>query len=138
MAIAVNPKQPFDYVLKADRELPPDEQTTFHLRPLSHTERVQLDNMRYQMDGKTNQVGSPQGNIADKALKCGLQGWVNLRDSNGEQVPFEIERKSLNILGTQLSPPTDACLSRLHPDDVAEILEAIQTVQRVTDDEGKD
>lgn len=137
MAIAVNPNEPFDYVLKEDRELPPEEQTIFHLRPLKHHERVKLDDMRYGMNARTSTVETPQGQIADLTLKVGLQGWKNLRDGNGGDVPFEQNPKTLNLLGTNLRPPTDECLGRLHPNHVDELVEAIRDVNRLTDEEGK-
>jgi hypothetical protein len=138
MAIAVNPNEPFDYVLEADRDLPPDEQTVFHLRPLSHSQRTKLDDLRFRMEGKTQVVGTPAGYMQDQVLKAGLMGWDNLRDAHGEQVPFVTTApKTPNVLGTNLSHPTDECLGRLHPNDAAELEAAIRTVQRVTDEEGK-
>lgn len=136
MVIAIDPKEEFDYVLKADRELPEEQQTVFKLRPLSHTQRTKLQDMEYRWERGTDVISMPQGSMSHQILQCGLAGWTNLRDAEGNEIEFRTG-KVVNVLGKNVSPVADACLDRLHPADLQELAQAIGEVQRVTVEEGK-
>lgn len=86
MAIALTPEKRFDYVLKADRELPPEQQTIWHLRALTVNERDKIV-------GQLTHAAKfgKEGFVAAKAdaIRCGLDGWTNFADANGNQAQFE-------------------------------------------------
>lgn len=70
------------YVPRADRGLPPEEQTTFLLRPLSMREVLLL--------GASAETGTPFA-VNLRTLAIGLRGWRNLRRPDGAQVEFRRE-----------------------------------------------
>lgn len=148
MATAINPRQQFRYVLEDDRELEQREQTVWLLKPLTHAQRKALDNMAFNYDRERSLMGTPQGDMSDATIKCGLVGWENFRappdevqraaGELGELIEFEPSQKTLNILNTQLRPLSDRCLDRIHPNHLTELVNAIQNVNTLSVDEGKD
>lgn len=84
----------FEYVLECDRSLPIDEQTVFLMRPLTVTERADVETKENALevaDG-AKQIfrllpeHDPARNL--KAVRYGLLGWRNFHDKNGKPVEF--------------------------------------------------
>lgn len=114
MAIAINPTQTFDYVLRADRELPAEEQTVWKLRGLSHRERAQVeDNLATQ--GGDGQLSFRIGSQRLEILKAGLLGFENFLDAEGRPVPFDRQGAAVH----------DRTLDRIAEADATELANAI-------------
>lgn len=87
MAIAIDPNKTFEYVLLCDRELPPEEQTIFHLKALSARELAEIQDKaaRADMDGNFE---FRSGSQTLRILEIGVRGWKNLRDAQGNEIAF--------------------------------------------------
>lgn len=136
MAIAINPRDLIRYVLVADRDLPLEQQTTFLLRPLTNVQRKLVEDGSLVMD-KGGSVLPRVGSVKLDILRAGLAGWENLRDAEGSEVECKTEPAKVNVLGSNISPVTIACINRLHPADLEELVDAIQSTSRPSVDEGK-
>lgn len=89
------------YILKQDRELPPEEQTVFLIQPMSSEFQAKLDDQTvpvegavYELETKDNKVKMPltvqaaaQKDI--QKLKESLVGWENLKTEDGQDVKFD-------------------------------------------------
>ncbi|MGB0890567.1 MAG: hypothetical protein ACPGWS_09815 [Solirubrobacterales bacterium] len=137
MAIAISSGQQFEYILEADRELDDTDprKTRWKLRTLTRVERLQLKNAVGVSGGEmTLAIGTQE----ELSILAGLVDCEGLQDADGNPIPFEKSQKTLNILGKQRCPPSDAFLDRIHPDDLLELANAIGRVGSVTVEEGKD
>jgi hypothetical protein len=88
MAVARTKREPVDYVLLADRELPQEERTVWKLRPLSAVERADIDDHMGSIDPETGTFVAHTGTMILKALVVGLVGVDNLLDEDGGVVEF--------------------------------------------------
>lgn len=79
----------FDYVLKSERDLPPEKQTVFRLKPLTLREQSECERVDVWVDksGAGHQV-MDRKELARKQLTFGLVGWRNFLDENGKAVEF--------------------------------------------------
>lgn len=89
------------YILKQDRELPPEEQTVFLIQPMSSEFQAKLDDQTvpvegavYELETKDNKVKMPltvqaaaQKDV--QKLKESLVGWENLKTEDGQDVKFD-------------------------------------------------
>lgn len=99
MAVAVSPKQAFDYVLKEDRDLPSEDRTVFKLRPLTQAEMLILNDRARETydDADGHTIVRPKiGTFILAVLDLGLVGWLHLRDAEGQDVPFDSGRRRGN------------------------------------------
>lgn len=128
MAIATTPNGRFRYVLEKDRTLPADQQTVWLLRTMNQVARRHFLNFIAQ-----NLVGDAY----ERALQVGLLGWENLRDADGNEVEFITEGKTLNALGCDVNPPTRQTLGRISTADQIELIDAMQTHNKLTADDAK-
>lgn len=122
MAIAVDPNRTFDYVLKEDRDLPPEQQTVFKLKVLSARELARLEDSVSVMD----KDGNWQVKVGTKTLEilsCGLRRWDNFRDRNGNLITF---------VGSM-----DDNFDRLRPEWRRELADAITEQANLSEDERK-
>ena len=86
MAIAKLRTAIVEYILKEDRELAEDLQTTFKLKTLSATEAASLqDSMMEQKNYSANLL---------EAIRMALKGWDNLKDADGKLVKYVSEKKT--------------------------------------------
>jgi len=88
----------FDYVLREERELPPEKRATFRLRPLKYREREEAERveLRQGPDGEPIVV-SERLKIARKVLNLGLMGWSGVKDFEGKEIPFSRKGKKNEI-----------------------------------------
>ncbi len=118
MAIAVDPKQTFQYVLKCDRDLADEEQTVFELRGLTTAEEARVaDSMITSVPGES-ELSLRSGTHQLTLLRAGLRGWRNLRDAAGVEVPFESTKGHPGSV-------TDKSLDRLLPAWRTELANAV-------------
>lgn len=136
MAIAIDPREKFEYILEADRDKPEDEQTVWELRALTFAQRNALEDMPTFTGEK--EVAPKMGKMTRETLRAGLAGWRNFKDARGRIIEFECDPCERSVLGRKCKPVLDRCLERIHPSDVVELVNAISEVQRITDEEGKD
>lgn len=81
MAIAIVPEKRWPYVLKADRDKPVEQQTTFHLKALSRREMAVV----LSTIGNDKPVHAQQA-----AMELGIAGWDNYpHPETGAPIPFE-------------------------------------------------
>lgn len=85
--IALDPRAgtgSFDYVLKRDRELPKEQQTTWHLRALTESEWARVLDLVYVGTGE-----EPAGvaTVSIETLRRGLVGATNLLGPDGKPLP---------------------------------------------------
>ena len=135
MAIALDPNRTFDYVLKCDRGLPREQQSVFHIRPLSALEMRHLKNAALTIDQVTQQAHSYLGDLRYLALRAGLVGWSNFKRADGTEAVFERTRQ--NLLGRSGEVVTDACLDLLRDEWRDELAEAVQEFNTLTRDDAK-
>lgn len=92
--MAVAPKLvPFDYVLIEDREKEPDQQTIWHLRPLTYEER-EITQPTIETSGEEVKVSIKAMTLARKVLNFGLEGWDNYCDGEGRELEFSKANES--------------------------------------------
>lgn len=96
MAIALQLKQT-DYILEEDRELDKKEQTIFKLKPMSAKQYAVIqDAMKLEGKGEDLKMGN-LGSHTLNVLECGLVGWDNLLDIEGNPVKFKTKDVMANI-----------------------------------------
>lgn len=124
MVIALDPLQENDYICKADRDLPEEDQTVWKIKPLSAKEKMVLED-KYMLASASAKEGDQVETSFDikihrrnyDALNIGLVGWENLNDSEGNPVKFQ-KTKIRNAAGF-----SDALLSRIPAAIRAELAE---------------
>lgn len=127
MVIAQSVKQTFPYICQAERGLPKQQQTVFHLRRLPATVAMALDNLHEaSADGK--HVTLRMGDQRKVTLLAGIAGWDNLVDEGGAPVEFRSHKGVRVVCGITITNAADADLVDMLPQDVAEeISDAIKT-----------
>ena len=89
--IITRPRGQRPYILEAERELEPEDQTVFLLTDLTERDRVGImDQLRVSAasEGGTASI-TGSGTRTYMAVRAGLVGWQNLKDETGADVPFE-------------------------------------------------
>ena len=122
MSIALDPLEQREYVTKADRDLPEDEQTAWILQPLSARDRMQLDDQFIAASAETDASDQTKTTYSMRlhgrnyaALQKGLKGWKNFKDASGKPV-------NPNFIGKDTNRKmTDASISRVSDADRAEL-----------------
>lgn len=92
----VDPKTPFEYVLKAERDLPVEEQSVFMLKRLSAREEAVIqDRLTSRIQtGKDVRTDVHSGTYILQTLRAGLVGWRNVTDdTTGSEVAFNEKNK---------------------------------------------
>lgn len=111
MVLCTRPDQSFTYITEADRSLPRERQTVWHLRLLSRSQRAWC----------AARQGKGQWEIADEVCRAGILGIDNLMDPTGQVVPYAEERADLPVCG---EIPRGSVIAR-------ELLEMIPPLVRV-------
>jgi hypothetical protein len=107
--------KPRDYVCKADRKLPDDEQTVFKVRFLTAQEQADLRDEMYKVTGfgEGRKEMLLTGTVALKALEKCLLGWENFYFEDDEE-PVEFNKKNISCI-----PPTER-------DEIANYVRGVQ------------
>lgn len=125
MAVARTTRETFDFVLEADRALPPEQQTVFHLRSLSQATMMAIENLM-TIDPSMATMSLRSGDQKLLVLRAGLAGWTRFMDADGVEVPFRAEPGRRSVFGTSIdSPAAMECIERLRTSDAREIADAI-------------
>jgi hypothetical protein len=130
MAIARTTRERIPYVPEAERELPPEQQTTFYLAVLPNWMMLALLQMQ-------NEARHDRWILL--ALTAGLRGWDNFPDENGVETPFTREtRRRRNIAGVEvLDPVSEASLNAVPANLLLELAKAIIEANQLTSAEAK-
>lgn len=90
--IALSRSQTIDYILKSNREDPPEHQTTFKLGVLPYAIRKRLYGQikTRPNDGQADTIEGATPMLMESA-EFGIVGWENFVDANNAQVEFERE-----------------------------------------------
>jgi hypothetical protein len=129
MATARSTKEVFDYVLLADRSLPAEKRTTFHLASLPTATMIRLR-------GLVGDTGELTGEWVWLALRVGVRGWRQFVEDDGTDIPFTTDAKPQTIGGISVpAPASEASLNRLSPTDAFELAGAVVRSNMVTVDD---
>jgi len=130
MVIARSTRENIPFILERERELPPEQQTTFLLATLAHHVMLQL--LQLSQQGRSR-------DYVELALRAGLRGWKQFPDEKGNETPFRREEgKTVTVHGAEVKGPvTPATLAVIPIDIVLELVNAIVGENRVTDDDAK-
>ena len=131
MAVALTPGATRDYVLKAERELPPEQRSVFVMRAVPLSVRAQFGMLLGRAAGEDPFAGADQGELSRLyvlALRTSLVGWRNFRTADGADVLFQAAPLEVNGQRIQ-GAPTDATLDLLDTATMAELgAEALQSM----------
>ena len=131
MPIARSTRETFDFVVTADRRLPKEQQTTFHLRRLPTVIMLRLRDLR---EGDDAAIGS----WMMVALRAGLAGWTNFLDADGAQVPFALDAAPATVCGIALpASASEQSVNRLGVQDATELALAIMQGNELSADDAK-
>lgn len=130
MAIARSTRERIPFVLTAERQLPPEQQTTWYLAVLPNW--MMLNLLQLMQEGKHDRWML-------LALTAGLRGWDNFRDENGLDVLFTREtRRRRNVAGVDVPDPvSEASLNAIPSELLVELSQAVVAVNQLTDAEAK-
>lgn len=136
MVVSINVDESFPYVIKAERDLPQEQQTVFLLRPLPASVGMALDNLHEA--SSSGQVTLRVGDQRVVTLRAGLVGWRNLNDAKGNPVEFSALHGERPVMGIVVKNPARPEMVDLLPEVVAEELAtAIRTFSSFTKDDAK-
>ena len=147
MTIAIDPTEEFAFVSLEDLELPEPDRTIWNIIGLDVKQRTRLEGRgaTAKLDANTfdpDSIEFHEPELLYEAVRAGLKGCENFRGEeteehpNGEPIPFERD-KTLNVLGKNITPPTDKFLSRIPPNVFNQIGLAIRAGTRLSPAEGK-
>ena len=133
MAYGLTPDAINEYVLEDDRQLPVGDpkRTVFRYRLPTQPERTAI------LDAASEIARSGQMRVIYLTLKTCLQGWEHYLDAEGNEIPFQLEGKLVNVCGRKIDPPTDATLDRLPSEHAFEITNAIHKSMTISPEQTK-
>lgn len=86
----------FEYVLREERDLPPEKRAVFRLRPLRYKESEAAHRVEFRQDEIAGAVlVSEPMRMARRVLNLGLLGWSGVVDAEGHEVPFRRNGKTI-------------------------------------------
>lgn len=126
MAIALDPNRQTRYILKEDRELAPEAQTVFIIRPIRTRDDANIRNKVAERLENGSTVFKT-GDVEIDYIKAGLVDVENFRDSTGKLI--HIDKKDNRV--------TDNWLDFLSKAQRAELSEAIHDYSTLSPEEKK-
>lgn len=92
MIQAIDPKSPFKYIPKCERDKPAEEQSAFFLRPLTARQNAVMQDKISEICTDKNRkeavIRVHSGSQVLSALEMGLVGWENFKGVDGKDIPF--------------------------------------------------
>lgn len=129
MVVSRSTRENIPYVLRSERDLPPEQRTTFLLASLSHDMLLAIVQM--MQHGETRQW-------VKVALAAGLRGWNNFRDENGNETPFARSEKTQVIHGVEIRKPVaNQTLDLIPAELLLELAEAVVEANKATSEDAK-
>ena len=86
----LDPKQIKEFVCESNRDLPDDQKVIHLIKGLSNIETMQLEDIIDLSD-----IREGRGKFGSKSvmlLRLGWKGWSNMRNGNGSDVAFKIDK----------------------------------------------
>jgi len=135
MARSIDPRDTFEFILKADRSLEDTDpnKTVWILRALTPAEEARLQDQVAFSSSDGGQIGYRSGSVLLDTLRLGVVGWRNFRDADGDEI--EVRRKKVGSVNGNRDELHDDCIARIHPDDRRELSNAITAGGRLTEEE---
>ena len=129
MVIARSTRENIPFVLQAERDLPPEQQTVFKIATLNHDTMLAL--LQMMAEGQARKW-------IKVALAAGLRGWTNFRDADGNETEFRRSDRTLTIHGIEVQRPvTDKTLDSIPSELLLELAQAIVDANQATVDDAK-
>lgn len=129
MVLSRSTRENIPYTLESERELPPEQRTTFLLASLSHDMLLALVQMMQQ--GQTRQW-------VKVALAAGLRGWTNFLDATGNETPFLRSEQTVVMHGVEIRKPvTNATLDLIPSEFLIELAQAVIEANKATATDAK-
>jgi len=137
MVMAITPDEEYRYILECDRDLPPEKQTVFILRPLSYSEYTQIEDnviesvseVRRGYRQKKNdefKMRILSGSQEKRILCSGIKRIENFKDKNGNEIIWDFHAKDNEKM---------KILSMLRPANRRELANAITEASYLDEDE---
>jgi hypothetical protein len=128
MVVVKKAGEKLTYVAKEDREKPQQEQTVFFFRKIGSSERASSRDKMLKLNkkGRVETIASASSNL--ELTLTSLEGWSNLVDEAGVQIPFDKANKQ-------------ACFDMLPYEVQDELIEFVAAANRASDsgdDEAED
>jgi hypothetical protein len=130
MVIARSTRERIPYVLRDERDLPPEQQTTFLLAALPNHAMLSILQMMQHGQSKA---------WIEVALTAGLRGWENFNDADGNATPFRREDNQTRTLhGVEIKGPVSRGTLEVLPAGILlELAEAIVSANKLTVEDAK-
>lgn len=122
MPIARNMNVTRDFILKNEKDSPPDKQTVFIVGAMAGWLQAALN------DRVASTFKQGDETVIRDILRAGLKGWRNFRDEHGAEVQFKLNRDG---------QPSDESLSILDMGSSVEIAMEIMGFNKLAGDELK-
>lgn len=132
--ITLDPNSTREYVLRDDRSLPPEEQSVFLLRPLTLAQQTAIKDAMASVNASQD-IKINAGTQELHALRFGLAGWRNVRDSKGNQEEAKGTTSKRN--GVDFFTLDDTTIEKIPPKYRAELAEEITNGSGLSGDEAK-
>ncbi len=141
MPKALDPKAPFDYVLKCDRELKDGHsyKTVWKLCGLRMKEETDVGNNLFGGYMDSQELSIKGGTHLRKILDAGLKGWENFNDVDENGKPDDVA--AWTIVPVPSHDPEQRKVREEHLDKIAgpnrsELMNAITSAGKLTPEEG--
>ena len=131
--MSITPGETWEYITEADRKKPVERQTVWKLRGLSGTDMRQLNNSLLGSDRSMQRINFTLGDYQGNALKLGLVGVSNFKDSAGNLTEYETVKVG-TFNGATLQP-SDAFFDLVSAGDQVEIAEPIINNPQLNEDD---
>lgn len=130
MVIARSTKENIPYVLEAERDLPPEQQSTFLLASLSNDMMMSL--LQLMQEGQTKKW-------VEVTLTAGLRGWRNFLGEDGNEAPFRRDPNlTRGVHGVEIKGPVaKATLELLPTEHLFELAQAVMRANKLSPDDAK-
>jgi hypothetical protein len=131
---AVDPGKVFDYIPKACRKLPEEQQVVFQCKPLNAKAAASLEDKSVDATMEKGNTGNTMriysGSTVLRALNKGLVGWKNFKLSpDSPEIEFLMDRNN--------KEPQPQMIDFIPADVRKELAEFITTGKDLTEDEAK-
>ena len=126
-----------DYVCKADRSLPKEEQTVWKIGVIDSVTMAKLDQLDVEFNPDSEEA-KVKANLLGRELdyvRYGLKGFENFKDKSG--VEIKPLMNTIARAGESLQIISDKTLKRIPPDVIRELAAAIKNDNKLSDAEIK-
>ncbi len=137
MIMAIDVDSVRDYVCKADRPLPKEEQTVWKIGVIDSVTMAKLDQLDVEFNPDSEEA-KVKANLLGRELdyvRYGLKGFENFKDKSGAEIKPLIN--TIARAGESIQIISDKTLKRIPPDIIRELAAAIKNDNKLSDAEIK-